>query len=149
MEHIREKLPTAFSIDRGIEAETLLPDIIRSCGDTLVEINAKAKEDELSLDLDEQDTKLSELNKAASNNLHMRRPMTAGITEETNFNQRIVLPSAKDASAFDSESDDETGYGEFDTAEEEISRDGIKRASYIIIASEERRKVRSRKHEDY
>lgn len=149
MEHIREKVPESFSIDSAIQSETLLPDVIRSSGDTLVEIDSKAKENELALDLDEQDIRTSELNKVTNNNLHMRRPMTAGITEETNFNQRIVLPSAKDISAFDQESEDELDAIEFDAAEEEISRDGIKRASHNIIATEERRKLRSRKPDDY
>ena len=149
MEHIREKVPESFSIDSAIQSETLLPDVIRSSGDTLVEIDSKAKENELALDLDEQDIRTSELNKVTNNNLHMRRPMTAGITEETNFNQRIVLPSAKDISAFDQESEDELDAIEFDPAEEEISRDGIKRASHNIIATEERRKLRSRKPDDY
>lgn len=149
MEHIREKVPESFSIDSAIQSETLLPDVIRSSGDTLVEIDSKAKENELALDLDEQDIRTSELNKVTNNNLHMRRPMTAGITEETNFNQRIVLPSAKDISAFDQESEDELDAIEFDAAEEEISRDGIKRASHNIIATEERRTLRSRKPDDY
>ena len=150
MEHIREKLPAAFSIPgQPIQTEQLLPDIIRSTGDALVEVDSKAKENELNLDLDEQDSRVSELNNRVSDNsnLHMRRPMTAGITEETSFNQRIFLPSAKDLSAFDPESDDEIGYVEID-AEEEISRDGVKRASSNIIATEERRKLRSRKPED-
>jgi hypothetical protein len=144
MEHIREKIPDTFSSEHFIQTEQLLPDVIRSSGDTLVEIDSKAKENELNLDLDEQDSRISELNnKATKNKLYMRRPMTAGITEETSFNQRIVLPSAKNASAFDAdESEEETGYGEMD-AEEEISRDGVKRASSNIIATEERRKMRT------
>lgn len=150
MEHIREKFPKSFSDDHAIQTDTILPDVIRSSGDALVDIDSKAKENELALDLDEQDTRVTELNKASSaaaNNLHIRRPMTAGISEETNFNQRIVLPSAKNAFAFESDSDDEIGYVEID-AEEEISREGVKRASSNIIATEERRALRSRKPDD-
>jgi hypothetical protein len=150
MDHIREKLPKSFSDDHSIQTDTILPDVIRSSGDALVDIDSKAKENELSLDLDEQDTRVLELNKASSaadSNLHIRRPMTAGVSEETNFNQRVVLPSAKNASAFDSDSDEETGYVEMD-AEEEISREGVKRASSNIIATEERRALRSRNPDD-
>ena len=146
MDHIREKLPTTLSAELSNSAQLPLSDTIRSSGDILVDIDSKAKENELTLDLDEQDVRVSELNKATQN-LHMRRPMTAGITEETSFNQRIQLPSAKDISAFDPESDEETVYGEID-AEEEISRDGVKRQSSNIIATEERRKLRSRKPDE-
>jgi hypothetical protein len=102
------------------------------------------------MDLDIQDSREAELNKSASRigTLHVRRPVTAGVTEQrSSFNQRIILPSPKDISVYDQESDDETRFGEID-AEEEISREGVKRASSNIIAVEERRKLRSRKPED-
>ncbi|KAL3805159.1 hypothetical protein HJC23_003387 [Cyclotella cryptica] len=151
MEHIHEKIPDEFERNHTISTEELLPDVIRSTGDVLVDIHQKAKENELDLDLDMQDSRETELNKSALRvgSLHVRRPVTAGMTEERSFNQRIVLPSPKELSVFDYESDDETRFGELD-AEEEISREGVKRASSNVIAVEERRKLRSRKpEEDY
>jgi hypothetical protein len=155
MEHIREKLPANFSPNHGsILTEHQLPDVIRSTGDALVEVHNKAKENELGMDLEVQDLRVAELNKSTNStratNLNTRRPMTAGISEQQCFNQRIVLPSARNVSAFDNEDDseEELGYGEID-AEEEISRDGVKRASRNVIATEERRRLRSKKPEDY
>ena len=149
MEHICEKIPDEFERDHRIFTEQLLPDVMRSTGDILVDIHKKSRENELNMDLDMQDSRETKLNKSALRvgSLHVRRPVTAGISEERSFNQRIVLPSAKDITVFDEESDDETRFGELD-AEEEISREGVKRASSNIIAVEERRKLRSRKPED-
>jgi len=148
LKHICEKFPAALSIDHTTIAEQALPDAIRQTGDNLVRVDSKAKENELTLELVEQDSRVSALNKTCTNsNLHTRRPLTAGM-EETESNQRIVLPSAKNISVFDPEIDnDEMRYSEVD-AEEEISRDGIKRASSNIIAIEERRKLRNKKPED-
>jgi hypothetical protein len=150
MEHIREKIPDEFEKDHTILTEQLLPHVIRSTGNLLVDIHTKARENELNMDLDIQDSRETELNKSVSRigTLHVRRPVTAGVTEQrSSFNQRRILPSPKDISVYDQESDDETRFGEID-AEEEISREGVKRASSNIIAVEERRKLRSRKPED-
>lgn len=150
MDHIREKIPDEFEKDPTILTEHMLPHVIRSTGNLLVDIHTKARENELNMDLDIQDSRETELKKSASRigTLHARRPLTAGVTEQRSlFNQRIVLPSPKDISVYDQDSDDETRFGEND-AEEEISREGVKRASSNTIAIEERRKLRSRKPED-
>mmetsp|Transcript_46182 Transcript_46182/g.97020 ORF Transcript_46182/g.97020 Transcript_46182/m.97020 type:complete len:556 (-) Transcript_46182:33-1700(-) len=149
IEHLRDKLtclPDEFEVDHGDIIEDNLPDIIRSSGDILVDAHTKTNENELQMHLNIQDSKLKELKRSASR-LQDRRPMSHGATEERPFNQRIPLPSAKEISVFDHDSDAETGRGDID-AEEEISRDGVKKASSNIIAIEERRKLRSRKPDD-
>ena len=67
--------------------------------------------------------------------------MSQGSTGVRPFNQRILLPFAKDILVFDHDSDTEIAVGEFD-AKEEISRNGVKKASSNIIAMEERRSLR-------
>ncbi|KAL7538971.1 hypothetical protein ACHAXR_008922 [Thalassiosira sp. AJA248-18] len=149
VEHLRDKftsLPTnEFELEGDVREDTL-PDVIRSSGDLLVDVHTKTKDSELQMHLTIQDSKLTELKRSASR-VQNRRPMSHGATEGIPFNQRISLPSAKEISAFDHDSDAETGFGDID-AEEEISRDGVKKASSNIIATEERRKLRSRKPED-
>ena len=153
VEHLRDKfviLPEdEFEITRGPIEEDTLPDVIRSSGDVLVDVHTKTKDSELQMHLSIQDSKFTELKRSASRggNLQNRRPMSHGYTESIPFNQRITLPSAKEATAFDVERDCDTGFGEVD-AEEEISRDGVKKASSNIIATEERRQLRSRKTDD-
>jgi len=152
VEHLRDKftsLPDEFEVEHGVVIEGTLPDVIRSSGDILVDVHTKTKDSELEMHLMIQDSKFTELKRAASrgDNLQSRRPMSHGAPEGRPFNQRIPLPSAKEISAFDHDSDAETGLGDID-AEEEISRDGVKKASSNIIATEERRKLRSRKPDD-
>ena len=152
VEHLREKLgslPDEFDVEHVIITENTLPDVIRSSGDMLVEVHTRTKENELKMHLIIQDSKFTKLRRSASHgrNFQTRRPLTSGVTEDRPFNQRISLPSAKEMSAFDPESDAETGFGDVDV-EEEISRDGVKKASSNIIATEERKKLRSRKIEN-
>ncbi|KAL7547181.1 hypothetical protein ACHAWF_010501 [Thalassiosira exigua] len=149
VEHLRDKftgLVDDFEVDGGGLTEETLPEAIRSSGDILVDVHTKTRDDELQMHLMYQDSKLSGLERSASR-LQSRRPMSHGAPEGRPFNQRISLPSAKEISAFDHDSDVDTGFGDID-AEEEISRDGVKKASSNIIATEERRKLRSRKPDD-
>ena len=150
VEHVRDKfkiLPNEFDVDLGAVANDALPDVIRSSGDILVDLHTKTKESELQMHLMIQDTKFTELERSASR-LQNRRPMSHGATEGRPLNQRIPLPSAKEVSVFDYDIiDAETGLGDMD-AEEEISRDGVKKESSNIIATEERRKLRSRMPQD-
>ena len=152
VEHLRDKfttLPEEFEVEDSVIVEDALPDVIRSSGDVLVDVHTKTKDNELQMHLEIQDSKFVELKRSAlrGGSLQSRRPKSHGITEGRPFNQRIPLPSAKEISAFDHDSDAEAGFGDID-AEEEISRDGVKKASSNIIATEERRKLRSRKLED-
>ena len=75
--------------------------------------------------------------------LQTRRPLTCGARERPS-NQRIPLPSAKEATAFDDEScgADLAPVDEDDLA---VSRAGVKKSSYNVVAMEERRALRSRK----
>ena len=74
--------------------------------------------------------------------LQTRRPLTCGARERP-FNQRISLPSAKEATAFDDEScADLAPIDEDDLA---VARAGVKKSSYNVVAMEERRALRSRK----
>lgn len=153
IELIREKfvvLPTdEFDVGQPMIIEETLSDVIRSSGDVLVDVHSKTKENELQMDLQTQDTKFTELKRATSqsSNLQARRPMTSGVTEDRPFNQRITLPSAKEISVFDQDDGDESVFGVVD-ALEELSRDGVKKASSNIIATEERRKLRSNTGKD-
>lgn len=146
VEHLRDQFTSLpddeFEVEHGPVREEALPDIIRSSGDILVDVDTQTKDSELEMHLMVQDSKLVELKQSASR-ISNRRPMSHGATEGRPFNQRISLPSAKEVSAFDHDSDGETGLGDMG-ADEEISRDGVKQASRNIIAIEERRQLRSR-----
>lgn len=150
VEHLRDQfssLPIEFRVPGGVTEDTL-PDVVRCSGDRLVDVHTKTKDSELQMRLTLQDTKCTELERSASA-LQSRRPMSHGAPSGGRpFNQRIPLPSAKEVSAFDHDSDDDAGIGGDDAGCEEISRDGVKRASSNIVAMEERRKLRSRKPED-
>jgi hypothetical protein len=102
------------------------------------------KDKEFDMYIKVQDSKFTEFTRASRELLENRRPMTHGATEDRPFNQRISLRSTKGTSAFGTYTNSETDFGEFE-AEEEISRDGVKKASSNIIAMEERRKLRSTK----
>ena len=146
VEHLRDKfssLPDEFEVWKGPILEDTLPDVIQASGDLLVDVHTKTKDNELQMHLTIQDSKLTELRQSASR-VHNRRPMTHGATEGKPLNQRITLPSAKEASAFEHYSDDEAEYNDIDAAEE-LTREGVKRSSLNIIASEERRKMRSQR----
>ena len=145
VEHLRDKFTSLHGgeFDLGHEAltEDQLPDVIRSSGDLLVDVLTKTEDSELQ---NIEDSTTKELPRSASHkNLINRRPMSQGATVVRPFNQRISLPSAKEVTTFDHDSDVELGVGEFD-AEESISRDGVKKASSNIIAMEGRRTLRPR-----
>lgn len=153
VEHLQDQFSSilgGFETDRIVVVEDTLPAVIRSSGDILADVHSKTKESELAMHLMIQDSKFTELKRSASRggNLQNRRPMSHGVTEGRPFNQRISLPSAKEISVFDHDSDADIGFGDIDHAEEEVSRDGVKKASSNIIAIEERRKLRSRKVDD-
>ena len=151
VEHVRDKLgvlPEEFDVDNDIIIEDTLPDVIRASGDTLVDVHNKTREKELKMHLMIQDTKFTELKRSASRGGNLQVGLLGkNDTKGKPFNQRITLPSAKEISAFEPDNGAEIGFGDVD-AEEEISRDGVKKASSNIIATEERRKLRSRKIED-
>ena len=146
VKHLRDKFISLHGSEidarHGALTEYQLPDVIRSSGDLLVDVITKTEDSDLQMHLNTQDSKNTELVRSASHkNLQNRRPMSQGATGVRPFNQRVSLPSAKDISAYDHDSDTEIAVGEFD-AEEEISRDGVKKASSNIIAMEERRSLR-------
>jgi len=157
VEHLRDKFTSLpadeFDIEHhGTIVEDALPDIIRSSGDILVNVHTKTKDNELQMHLDIQDSKLTELKQSAAatmiSDIHNRRPMTGGASENRPFNRRIALPSAKERSVYSrEESDGESAYGDnnIDT-EDEITRNGLKKSSSILIAQEERRKLSSSNH---
>ena len=136
VEHLRDKFTalhgSEFDVGHGALTEDQLPDVIRFSGDLLVGVITKTEDSDLKIEL---------ARSASHMNLQNRRPMSQGATGVRPFNQRISLPSAKEISAYDHDSDTEIAVGEFD-AEEEISRDGVKKASSNIIAMVERRSLR-------
>lgn len=153
VEHLRDKLVVLpgdeFDVENEVVEEDTLPGVIRSSGDVLVDVHTKTKDNELQMHLTIQDSKFTELKRSASRggNLQSRRPMSHGYTEGRPFNQRIPLPSAKELLVFDRDRDTDADFGDVDV-DEEISRDGVKKASSNIIATEERRQLRSRKTDD-
>jgi hypothetical protein len=150
IEHVREKFSVLprdkFEVGQEALVEHRLPSIIRSSGNVLLQVGTIAGEKEMDLQLNEQDTKFTALTRASRDVLQNRRPMTHGATEDRPLNQRISLRAANGISAQGNYTDGETDFVEFE-AEEEISRDGVKKASTNIIAMEERRKLRSTKPE--
>ena len=153
MEHVIEKfsiLPKGeFEVGQDSLSIHRLPEIIRTSGNALMEMNTMTKDKELDVQPNVHDTKFTELTRASREILQNRRPMTHGATEDRqSLNQRISLRATKGISSFGNYTDGETDFGEFDTAEDEISRDGVKKASSNIIATEERRRLRSTKPEN-
>lgn len=145
VEHLRDKFTSLHGGEFDVRHEALtedqLPDVIRSSGDLLVDVLTKTEDSELQNIEDSASTELAR--SASRKNLINRRPMSQGATGVRPFNQRISLPSAKEITAFDHDSDTEVGVGEID-AEESISRDGVKKTSSNIIAMEGRRSIRPR-----
>jgi hypothetical protein len=136
-----------FEIGQEALEEHRLPDIIRSSANILVDVKTKTKDVELQMHLDVQDSKFTELTRASREILQNRRPMTHGAADgRPLLNQTIALRPTKGLSALLNYDESETDFGGFDAAEE-ISRDGVKKASSNIIAVEERRKLRSIKPE--
>ena len=149
VEHLRDKFTSLpaneFDIEHhGTIVEDALPDVIRSSGDILVNVHTKTKDNELQRRLDIQDSKFTELKQSAAatiSDIHNRRPMTGGATENRPFNRRITLPSAKERSVYSREESDgeESAYGDNNIdAEDEITRNGLKKSSSIILAQSKR-----------
>jgi len=149
MEHVIKKFSVLPKGEFEVGQDSLLvhglPEIIRTSGNALVEMYTISKDKELDVQLHTHDKKFTELTRASREILQNRRPMTHGATEDRpSLNQQIYLRAAKGISAFGNYTDSETDFGEFDAAEDEISRDEVKKASSNIIAMEERRKLRSK-----
>ncbi len=147
MEHVMKKISVLPKGEFEVGQDSLLvhrlPEIIRTSGNSIVEMYTMTKDKELDVQLHAHDKKFTELTRASREILQNRRPMTHGATEDRpSLN---CLRAAKGISAFGNYSDIETDFGEFDAAEDEISRDEVKKASSNIIAMEERRKLRSTK----
>lgn len=141
VEHLREKLfvlPDEYNVDRGVLTETSLPDVIRSSGDILLDVhnnnvNNNPQEDGCNYVFSPQ----------VERNLQSRRPVTRGAAEVSiSFNQRISLPSAKERTVFDQEDYDDDETADFgDLGMEGLSRSTLKKISYQIVASEERKRL--------
>ena len=155
VEHLREKFTNLrgfaeFDVvgGHGALSEDQLSAAIRSSGDLLVDVLRKTEDNELQqlVEPSPPPSVSDQQQQYAAKNLQNRRPTTTqGVNGgDRPFNQRITLPSAKETSAFDHDYNDNEEFGtlgEFD-AEEEISRDGVKKASSIVInAMEDRRTV--------
>jgi len=160
VEHLRAKLvdlPDEFDVDSsGNFLELSLPDIIRSSGDILLDVHARANDNTAD---DEFNNKHStkETNNTSSNcnkvtrfspqietesNLQSRRPTTRGAAEvSVPFNQRIILRSAKERAAFDQDDSDDDGADFGDLGMDTISRKTLKKMSYHIVAAEERKRL--------
>ena len=155
VEHLREKFTylrgfAEFDVvsGHGTLLEDQLSAVIRSSGDLLVDVLRKTEDNELQRLVEPSSPPpppVSNQQQYAAKNLQNRRPTTTqGVNGgDRPFNQRITLPSAKETSAFDHDFSETEEFGtssDFD-AEEEISRDGVKKASSIVIAMEDRRTV--------
>ena len=155
VEHLREKFTNLrgfaeFDVvsGHGTLLEDQLSAVIRSSGDLLVDVLRKTEDNELQQLVEPSSPPpppVSNQQQYAAKNLQNRRPTTTqGVNGgDRPFNQRITLPSAKETSAFDHDFSETEEFGtssDFD-AEEEISRDGVKKASSIVIAMEDRRTV--------
>ncbi len=151
VEHLRAKLldlPDEFEVDSGNLMEMSLPDIIRSSGDILLDVHARAN-DNTAGEFNKQSTnesnsssnKVTRFSPQIDSNLQSRRPTTRGAAEvSVPFNQRISLRSARERAAFDQDdSDDGADFG--DLGMETISRKTLKKMSYHIVAAEERKRL--------
>jgi len=151
VEHLQDKLVClpreefGHSASKVSEGEGALPEAIRKCGDALVNCHNSNRDSELRLETEKNDERFDELKRSVSRGasaLQTRRPLTCGAQERPS-NQRITLPSAKEATAFDDEScADPAPVDEDDLA---VARAGVKKSSYNVVAMEERRALRSRK----
>eukprot|EP00984_Skeletonema_dohrnii_P012835 scaffold5239_cov186-Skeletonema_dohrnii-CCMP3373.AAC.1 len=149
VEHLRAKLvdlPDEFDVDSGNLIEMSLPDIIRSSGDILLDVHARANDPQHSTK--ESDNTSSNSNKVTrfspqtESNLQSRRPTTRGAAEvSVPFNQRITLRSAKERAAFDQDDSDDDGADFGDLGMDTISRKTLKKMSYHIVAAEERKRL--------
>lgn len=168
VKHLQDKLEPVrrdLNADKVALSDSSLPDVLWGVGDILVEILARIREREITGEIhgnavfnsvrnyrsssdegDKDDTEVDEEDKGGGEDeeeandegsqedqsLHVDRP----------YNQRIVLPSAKDDLYGTSDSFDD-GYGDLD--EEELSRERVKKASTSIVLAQQRRMARERR----
>lgn len=140
--HLREKLsiiPDELNVDNKDSPQNSLAFCIHSIADALVEVQETTREKELDMSLTVQDAKFAQLETWGGG--------FTGSKLSKKENQRIILPSAKEESAFDYDSGADSLSGDFD-GEEEISRDALKRASYRTVEKEERKMLRNIKSEN-
>lgn len=160
VKHLQDKLePVRRDLNAGKVglSDSSLPDALWGVGDILVEILARIREREITGEVD------GTLHVAAAtaggandadvlstdyiNGNDERDEAEDGNKEETllhenrPYNQRIVLPSAKDDLYETSESFDD-GYGDLD---EEPSRERVKKTSMSIVLAQQRKKARERR----
>jgi len=152
VEHLRAKLfdlPDEFGVDSGNLMDMSLPDIIRSSGDILLDVHARANDNAVNEfnkystnDSNSSSNKVTRFSPQIERNLQSRRPTTRGAAEVcVPFNQRISLRSAKERTAFDQDDSDDDGADFGDLGMEAISRKTLKKMSYHIVAAEERKRL--------
>mmetsp|Transcript_844 Transcript_844/g.1292 ORF Transcript_844/g.1292 Transcript_844/m.1292 type:complete len:623 (+) Transcript_844:31-1899(+) len=154
VEHLRAKLfdlPDEFDVDSDNLMEMSLPDIIRSSGDILLDVNARANDNTAgefnnkhsTNETNSSSNKVTRFSPQIDSNLQSRRPTTRGAAEvSVPFNQRISLRSARERAAFDQDdSDDDNGADFGDLGMDTISRKTLKKMSYHIVAAEERKRL--------
>jgi len=132
-------LADELNVDNKDSLQNSLALCIHSIADALVEVQETTREKELDMSLTVQDAKFGQL-ETWGGGFH-------GSTLSKQENQRIILPLAKEESAFDYDSGVDSVSGDFD-GEEEISRDALKRASYRTVEKEERKMLRNIKGEN-
>ena len=162
----RPALPDAisssyYSSSSSSSSNSALPDVIWSIGDILVEIMARIREREITGGIDTCSSAIGSGSRPglvgggdedgghhqSTTSFASIGTTSAGAEEETReedrpFNQRIVLPSAKD-DLYETNTSLDDGYG--DLEEEELSRERVKKASTSIVLAVERQKVRERR----
>ncbi|KAL7492183.1 hypothetical protein ACHAWT_001376 [Skeletonema menzelii] len=152
VEHLRAKLfdlPDEFGVDSGNLMDMSLPHIIRSSGDILLDVHARANDNAVNEfnkystnDSNSSSNKVTRFSPQIERNLQSRRPTTRGAAEVcVPFDQRISLRSAKERTAFDQDDSDDDGADFGDLGMEAISRKTLKKMSYHIVAAEERKRL--------
>lgn len=147
MKHIQDKVELVrveLNADPVPLTDTTLADALWSAGDILVELLARIRERELS-DLhykhDEKNTRPEDQMTVDDGTDYLNHIDEAEfINENRPYNQRVILPSAKDADAFETNSYSDDVFDDLDG--EELSRDIVKKASTQIIKAQERKKAR-------
>jgi len=157
----RPALPDVISSSSSSSSSnSALPDVIWSIGDILVEIMARIREREITGGIDiaigcsrpglllsgggggdgvgdgghQSTTSFGSIGTSAAEEETQE--------EDRPYNQRIILPSAKD-DLFETNTSLDDGYG--DLEEEELSRERVKKASTSIVLAVERQKARERR----
>ena len=149
MKHIQDKVELVrveLNSDPVPLTDATLSDALWSAGDILVELLARIRERELS-DLhhqhnDKNTRSEDQIMTTDDGGTDYLNPIDEAdfINENRPYNQRVVLPSAKDADAFETNSYNDDVFDDLDG--EELSRDIVKKASTQIIKAQERKKAR-------